>query len=69
MKQMLFEQATVCTNCMRIYKFLSDLYSRIEEQIELDDLNEDSLKRSKSNVFMGLDPRLSEKVLKILKRQ
>jgi hypothetical protein len=30
----MFENVTVCMQCMRVYKFTQDLYSRIEENME-----------------------------------
>jgi hypothetical protein len=69
----LFENVPVCINCMRLYQFLFELYSRIEDAAEMKnmDLNkqEPSSTRYKNTMFLGLDPKLNEKVIAILKRQ
>ena len=64
----LLEGVTVCINCMRIYQFLNELYTKMEEIIEkeLDKAQDDN--RLKNSIFMGLDPKLNEKVIAILKR-
>ena len=62
----LFDSVPVCLTCMRIYRFLSDVYTRIEEDVEKD---EKSQKRHGTTIFLGLDPKINDKVLQIVKRQ
>lgn len=55
-------------NCMRIYQFLNELYTKIEEMIEKEGEKVQEESRLKNSIFMGLDPKLNEKVIAILKR-
>jgi hypothetical protein len=55
---------------MRIYQFLNELYTKMEEMIEKELDKDKALEenRLKNSIFMGLDPKLNEKVIAILKR-
>jgi hypothetical protein len=53
---------------MRIYQFQSEFYTRFEEALENINKTEPATQRFKNTVFLGLDPRLNDKVIAILKR-
>lgn len=48
----LFENVPVCVNCMRIYQFLSDVYSKLDENARNVD--------GKNPIFMGIDTKIND---------
>lgn len=55
-------------NCMRIYQFLNELYTKVEEGTKKEGENVKEENKLKNSIFMGLDPKLNDKVIAILKR-
>ena len=62
----LFDRIPVCHNCFKIYSFMSDVYIRLEENLEKKDM--EMVRRQKNSIFMGLDPALNEKVIQIMSK-
>lgn len=65
----MFEKVPVCGYCMRIYQFLNEFYARFEETLENIRKPDPPTQRFKNTIFLGLDPKLNDKVIAILKRQ
>jgi hypothetical protein len=64
----LFEKVPICAYCMRIYQFLAEFYTRFEDALENINKVDAPTYRFKNTVFLGLDPKLNDKVIAILKR-
>ena len=62
----LFDSVPVCLNCMRVYNFLNELYTRLEENIER---KEEDSRKARNTIFVGLDPKLNDKVIGTIRRQ